>query len=91
MRPLLSCDRYNLREEKFYSTNFHLPHHFDGANVVTDTKESFAVILFGHNVRRNNSLKVVIFTEEDGFQDIFYDSKYTALKGRHCDIMLRIE
>ena len=92
MKPLLSCDRYNLTEEKFYSTKFCLPHHFDGANVSTAAKEDFAVILFGHNLRGNNSQKVTIFTEDDGFKDILYDStsNTSAFIGRHCEIMLRV-
>ena len=64
-KDMLSCDRYDILENKYYESCYSLSCSINDVDkVVTDRKETFAIIT------RRNTGTCLIFTEELGFQDI---------------------
>lgn len=64
-KPLMSCDRYDMLEDKYYESCYYLPWPIkDVDKVVTDVNETFAIIT------RRNTGKCLIFSEGFGFREI---------------------
>ena len=100
---LLCCDKYNLKEKKYYHTAHTLPYPVLGykSMVATDENETFAIIM---NCMTNG--RALIFTENRGFEEIsdFNSSSQSRIgtenmQGKHgnakeerrCDrILLRV-
>ena len=58
------CDKYNLKEGKYYKNVHSLPW-WDVGDIATDEKESFAVI-----ADWKHEEKIYIFTESGGFEEL---------------------
>ena len=72
----ICCDRYNLKEGKYYSNVHSLPYPLisdEVTNVATDEKDTFAII-----PNCNQTLgtgKLLIFTENVGFEEVPYSTE----------------
>ena len=62
---LLSCDRYNLSENKYYTSVYTLPYilNYDETSILTNDNETFAIIL------DDKYMKILLFTEDQGFKE----------------------
>jgi hypothetical protein len=75
-----TCDRYDIIEKKYYSTNYCYPfgkypiHLCGSQRVVTNKQETLAVII----IRNLSGTQLMVFTEEAGFQ-FYFD-----LQLKHC-------
>lgn len=90
-RTLSSCERYNLKENKWYMSSHRLPYPLYRASVITDYNETFAIISGGceqYGINQKPFNKVIIFTEEDGFK-IF--PKFSMKQRRQKHVSLRIK
>ena len=71
----LSCYKYSFEEGKYYKTRHQLPcpyekKHWNSASITTDEKETTAIIIHSGNKRIDQSLKILIFCEEEGFKEM---------------------
>ena len=60
-----SCDRYDIKNEKYYVSEYNLPYPVNSFDkVTTSAKEAFAIIL------TKGKGTILSFTEKDGFSEI---------------------
>ena len=74
-KTFLCCDRYNLKERKYYKSAYLFPYSQRCGsritNIVTDDEESFAIIAsYDRFQRRRMVKKLLIFTENGGFEEV---------------------
>jgi hypothetical protein len=74
----LCCDRYHVKERKYYRTDYRLPffcHRF--SHVATDEKESFCIIKPSTNCFRKTGKDnlFLVFSEDHGFEE-FHSEKF---------------
>ena len=76
--PILSCDRYNLSENKYYNTEHYLPYLIDNrtSRILMNNKEP-AVLIYPKEICVQNNFSnqnpeegFIIFTEERGFEKV---------------------
>ena len=75
---LLCCDRYNLKEGKYYKSVHIFPYPLQSrsvTNIVTDDEESFAIFVLSEMKHCQNKdfelqCRKIIFTEKRGFEEI---------------------
>ena len=83
---LLCCDRYNLKEGIYYESVHVLPNHVDSDDkVVTDAKESFAIIA------RISSGTILTFTETEGFKRAQNITYWIDAKNTESTVLLKIK
>ena len=72
---LLCCDRYNMKENKYYKTLYTLPYPLSDVetSIATNDKETFALILDFTNT------KILLFSEDEGFKE-FHNFAPRAIK-----------
>ena len=85
---LSTCERYDLKEMKWYKCQHSLPFALRLASVVVSTDESIAVITGGKKEDRIYSDKVIIFTEDKGFV-IFKAFSLRSVRYGHVSIRIQ--
>ena len=64
----LSCEKFNLKENKWSKCQYSLPYHLQDASAVVSPDQSFAVITGGTNRKYMPTSGIIIFEEETGFK-----------------------
>ena len=76
--PILSCDRYNLSENKYYNTEHYLPYLIDNrTSRILMNNEETAVLIYPKEgcdptryCDKNPEKGFIIFTEDRGFEEL---------------------
>lgn len=92
---LSSCERFSLKENRWFDCQHSLPYPLSRASVSVGADESYAVITGGRSYRNIDDYddelmvnKIVIFTEEKGFQCLGGDSSLLFARADHVSITL---
>lgn len=92
-KALISCERYDVNNNKWYPVAHSLPYPLHSASVMVSQDETFAVITGGITTGNKVLNGVIVFTEKDGFFFLkgsnerynFPDSVFDSLKAEYSE------
>ena len=85
---LISCEKYNLNRNKWHQCEHYLPYPLHSTSVVVSANDNFAVITGGRKEDWNVSDKVIIFSEDKGFETF---EPFSLRSKRHNHLSIRIQ
>ena len=81
---LSCCERYEIKEKKWFSSSYTLPYPLCGAMTSQSKDDSFALVVGGYAGNGKYSKAIITFSEKEGFKTLSDLSLDTGMEGGVC-------